>query len=338
MELYLDSIKIEEVREANELGFLYGLTTTPTFMHREGIKDVDSAILSLAKIVNILHVEALGKDANAIIHEAERILSLGLDRDKVVFKIPISFEGAKACKILTSKGIKVNIHLVYTLQQAYIAFCAGATYVCVLAGRLQDQGHDALALIEQCIKAVEKFNYSTKIMFSSVRNVEHVRNAINLGAHAITVPWNILKQLFQNNFTEIGIQQFFEHQELLTIKASDLLISKNVFLNYNSTVLDGLMLMTSSKLGAVIVLNDNKGIYRIFTDGDLRRLLQSGNSALLHKKFKELDSNTPVSIEINAPLSEIISLIKTRKVDNLVVVEKNKPKGIVDIQDLLKWI
>ncbi len=338
MELYLDSIKIEEVREANELGFLYGLTTTPTFMHREGIKDVDSAILSLSKMVNILHVEALGDNAKEIVDEAERLLGLGLDKEKVVFKIPISLEGAKACKILTNKGIMVNLHLVYTLQQAYMAYCAGATYVCILVGRLQDQGHDALALIEQCMKAMVQYDYKTKIMFSSVRNVEHVRNAINLGVHACTLPWNILKQLPQNHFTEIGIQQFVEDQELLTIKASDLMITRNVFLNFNSTVLDGMMLMTSSKLGAVIVLDDDKKIYRIFTDGDLRRLLQSGNSALLHNKFKELQSNKPISIEINAPLTEIISLIKAKQVDNLVVMEKNKPKGLVDIQDLLKWI
>ena len=278
MELYLDSIKVDEVIAANKLGFLTGLTTTPTFMHREGIKDVDGAILQLSKMVNVLMVEALGNNAEEIVKEAERLLALGLDKEKVVFKIPMSFEGARACKILTDKGIKVNLHLVYTLQQAYLAFCAGATYVCILVGRLQDQGHDALALVEQCIKAVEKYNYKTKIMFSSVRNVEHVRDAINLGAHTVTVPWNILKQLSQNHFTEIGIQTICGAYRTAYNQGADLVITENVFLNYNSTVLDGLMLMTNSKLGAVIVLNDKEDIYRIFTDGDLRRLLKSGNS------------------------------------------------------------
>jgi TalC/MipB family fructose-6-phosphate aldolase len=337
MELYLDSIKVDEVIAANKLGFLTGLTTTPTFMHREGIKDVDGAILQLSKMVNILMVEALGNSAEEIVLEAERLLSLGLDKEKVVFKIPMSFEGARACKILTDKGIKVNLHLVYTLQQAYLAFCAGATYVCILVGRLQDQGNDALALVDQCIKAVEKYNYKTKIMFSSVRNVEHVRDAINLGAHTVTVPWNIMKQLFQNHFTEIGIRQFVEHTELLTIKAADLVITENVFLNYNATVLEGLMQMTSSKLGAVIILDDKEDIYRVFTDGDLRRMLKSDNSGTLHKKFIELESNSPVSIDISSPLSEVIALFKAKEVDNLVVVENNKPKGIVDIQDVFKW-
>ena len=220
-------------------------------------------------------------------------------------------EGVKACKILVDKGLKVNLHLVYTLQQAYLAFAAGATYVCILVGRMQDQGQDALGLVEQCVKTIEKYNYKTKIMFSSVRNVEHVKDALRLGAHNCTIPWNIMKQLPQNHFTEIGIQQFVQHTELLTIKASDLVVTDNVFLNYHSTVLDGLMLMTSSKLGAVIVLDDKKKIYRIFTDGDLRRLLKTDNSSMLHKKFSELEPNSPKSVDLIHNASDVISLFKS---------------------------
>jgi transaldolase len=338
MELYLDSIKFEEVQEANKLGFLTGLTTTPTFMQRDGITDVDSVILLLSKMTNILHVESLGSSAEEIIDEAERLLSLGLNKDKVVFKTPISFEGAKACKILTDKGLKVNIHLVYTIQQAYIAFCAGATYICPLVGRLQDQGQDALALVEQCVKAAERYSYKTKVMFSSVRSIEHVRNAINLGAHACTIPWYVLKQLSENYFTEIGIRQFVEHQEMSTIKASDLAKTDEVFLNCNSTVLDALILMTKSKTGACVVLNDQNDIYRVFTDGDLRRLIKNGQNNLINKKFIELETNSPISVGLNATLHEITNLFKEKEVDNIVVIENNKPVGIIDIQDVLKWL
>ncbi|MGB8491477.1 MAG: transaldolase family protein [Bacteroidales bacterium] len=338
MELYLDSVKIDEVREANKLGFLTGLTTTPTFMLREGITDTDAAILELSKLVNILHVEALGNDADEIVNEAERLLGLGLDKNRVVFKIPISAEGAKACKKLTDEGIKVNLHLVYTLQQAYFAFCAGATYVCVLVGRLQDQGHDALTLMEQCVNTVDRYNYSTKIMFSSVRNLEHVRDALNVGSHACTIPWNIFKQLPQNHFTELGIQQFTDHKDLLTIKAADLVVTDKVFLKSNATVLDGLMLMTDSKLGAVIVLDGNNEMYRIFTDGDLRRLVGAGNGEVFRRRFSELETNHPVSIESSASLASVIDLFRKKEVDNLVIVENNKPVGLIDIQDILKWI
>jgi transaldolase len=338
MELYLDSIKIDEVKEANKLGFLDGLTTTPTFMHREGIRDVDAAILNLSKLVKVLMVEALGDTAEEVVKEAERLLALGLDKKKVVFKIPMSLEGVRACKMLVDKGMMVNLHLVYTLQQAYLAFAAGATYVCVLVGRMQDQGQDALGLIEQCVKTVEKYNYKTKIMFSSVRNVEHVKDALRLGAHNCTIPWNVMKQLPNNHFTDIGIQQFVQHTELLTIKASDLVTTDNVFLNYNSTILDGLMLMTNSKLGAIIVLDDKKKLYRIFTDGDLRRLLKNENSSMLQKKFSELEANSPKSVDLTTNLSDVIGLFKSSEVDNLVVMDNDKPVGLIDVQDILKWI
>ena len=199
MELYLDSANLPEIENAFKLGFLTGLTTTPTFMHREGINDVDGVILKLAKIVPILQIEALGRTADEIISEAHRQNDLGLDKKKTVYKIPISLEGAKACHILRSEGYMVNMHLIYTLQQAYIAMQAGATYVCPLVGRLQDQGHDALGLVEQCVNAVNKYNYPSKIMFSSVRNPEHVKNALNIGCHTITVPWKVLQLLPQNN-------------------------------------------------------------------------------------------------------------------------------------------
>jgi len=207
MELYLDSADMEEIKEAFELGFLSGLTTTPTFMHRHGITDIDSTIIELSKIVPVLQIEALGNNAEQIIAEVYRQDALGLSKENTVYKIPISLEGVKACKKLTDEGFKVNIHLVYTIQQAYMAMAAGATYVCPLVGRLQDQGHDALSLVEQCVNAVNYYGYNSKIMFSSVRNIEHVRNAINIGTHTITAPWKVIQQMTKNNLTDLGTQQ-----------------------------------------------------------------------------------------------------------------------------------
>src|SRR6185503_10491394 len=125
------------------------------------------------------------------------------------------------CNLLRKKGLLVNVHLVYTLQQAYMAMHSGATYVCPLVGRLQDQGHDALALVEQCVDAVDRYGYDTKIMFSSVRHNEHVRNAINIGVHTITVPLKVLKSLTENNFTTVGTDQFLRDTRLMTVRVKD---------------------------------------------------------------------------------------------------------------------
>ncbi len=334
MELYLDSADFNEIEQAFKLGFLDGLTTTPTFMHRHGITDIDALILKLADIVPVLQVEALGKTAEKIYTEAHRLLKLGLKKEKSVFKIPISLEGVKACKMLTNEGIMVNIHLVYTLQQAYMAMHAGATYVCPLVGRLQDQGHDALALVEQCVEAVNYYGYDTKIMFSSVRNVEHVRNAINIGVHTITVPYKILQQMPENNFTSVGTEQFFEHTRLMTVKVKDVMSKSNPLVSRDLTIQDALIEMSECGFGCVIVGNENEKAEGVFTDGDLRRLLQKGGKDVLKKKMSELHYPTPLSIDLNDLLFKAADMFKTHKVDNLMVTENGKPVGLLDIQDL----
>jgi len=336
MELYLDSADIKEIKQAFEIGFIDGLTTTPTFMHRHGITDVDGTIVDLAKIVPVLQIEALGETAEEIVAEAYRQEALGLDRSTTVYKIPVSMEGLKACKELTKEGFLVNVHLVYTLQQAYMAMQAGATYVCPLVGRLQDQGTDALQLVDACVNAVNYYGYDTKIMFSSVRNVEHVRNAIEIGVHTITAPWKIMKQLTENHFTEIGTRQFFEHTRLMTVRVKDIINDNNPTVTGDSTVTDCLLKMTSGGFGAVTVINDNQEPIGIFTDGDLRRLIESDGGAAVTKKMNELSMSTPLSIDANELLFEAQTLFTEKKVDELVVTSNGKVVGMIDIQDLVK--
>ncbi|HBS87586.1 MAG: transaldolase [Bacteroidetes bacterium GWF2_38_335] len=337
MELYLDSADINEIEEAfGKLGFLAGLTTTPTFMHRHGITDVDGMILKLAKIVPVLQIEALGETADEIYKEAHRLDKLGLDKEKTVYKIPVSLEGVRACKMLTNEGFKVNVHLVYTLQQAYMAMAAGATYVCPLVGRLQDQGHDALALVEQCVDAVEIYGYDTKIMFSSVRHAEHVRNAINMGVHTCTVPWKVMKALTENNFTELGTQQFFEHTKLMTVKVKDIISTENPIVLPETTVLDAILGMTESGFGAVTVVDENGSLKGIFTDGDLRRNIKENGKAILQKTMAEFQFKMPVTIDQDALLNEAVKIFKDKKIDNIIVTANGKPCGMIDVQDLIK--
>ena len=123
-----------------------------------------------------------------------------------------------------------------------------------------------------------------------------------------------------------------------TIRASDLVKTDDVFLSSNSKVVDALIQMTKSKLGACVILENKDEIYRIFTDGDLRRLLKGGQNNLINKKFTEIEPNSPISIELNSSLHEITDLFKAKEVDNIVVVDNGKPVGIIDIQDVLKWL
>lgn len=334
MELYLDSANLKEIEEGFKLGFLNGLTTTPTFMQKEGITDIDGTIVKLSKIVPVLQIEALGNTAEEVLAEAERQLALGLDPKKTVFKIPVSLEGVRACKLLRDKNYLVNVHLVYTLQQAYMAMQAGATYVCPLVGRLQDQGHDALTLVEQCVNAVDLYGYDTKVMFSSVRHTEHVRNAINIGVHTITVPLKIIKQLTENNFTTLGTDQFITDTRLMTVKVKDAINNVNPIVKADTNLIDAVVKMTEFGFGAITVVNNDGSIKGVFTDGGLRRLISEKGRDVLQSKLGDLTFNTPISIEGNLLLNDASALFKKSNVDTILVTESGKPIGMLDIQDM----
>lgn len=334
MELYLDSANLREIEEGFKLGFLNGLTTTPTFMQREGITDIDGTIVKLSKMVPVLQIEALGKTAEDVVAEAKRQLDLGLDPARTVFKIPVSLEGTRACYMLRKEGLLVNVHLVYTLQQAYMAMHAGATYVCPLVGRLQDQGHDALALVEQCVNAVYQYGYNTKIMFSSVRHAEHVRNAINLGVHTITVPLKVLKGLTENNFTTVGTEQFLQDTRLMTVTVREAANGVNPLVQSGASLKDAIIKMTEYGFGAVTVVDSDGSLKGVFTDGDIRRLLQNEGEHILDKKMGELEYRTPISIDANALLNEAHSIFKRTNVDTILITDGGKPVGMLDIQDL----
>ncbi len=334
MELYLDSANLKEIEEGFKLGFLNGLTTTPTFMQREGVTDIDSMIVKLSKMVPVLQIEALGNTAEDVVKEAHRQLDLGLDPAKTVFKIPVSLEAVRACKLLRNDGLLVNIHLVYTLQQAYMAMHAGANYVCPLIGRMQDQGYDGLSLIEQCVHAVDHYGYDSKIMFSSVRNAEHIRNALNLGVHTITIPLKVLKGLTDNHFTTLGTEQFLRDTKLMTVKVNEAIKNINPVVNADTNVKDAIIKMTEFGFGAVIVIEENMQVKGVFTDGDLRRHLQTDGPAILDTKLNSLTYKTPVSIEGNMLLNDAAAIFKKTNVDTIMVTDNGKPIGMLDIQDL----
>ncbi len=334
MELYLDSANLKEIEEAFKLGFLNGLTTTPTFMQREGITDIDGMIVKLSKIVPVLQIEALGDTAEDILKEAQRQLDLGLDINKTVFKIPVSLEGVRACKMLRDHGMMVNVHLVYTLQQAYMAMQAGATYVCPLVGRLQDQGHDALDLVAQIVDAVNHYGYNTKVMFSSVRTMEHIRNALNLGVHTITVPLKIMKQLTENHFTTVGTDQFIQDTRLMTVRVKEALSVVNPIVAADTNLAEAIVKMTEYGFGAITIVNADGSLKGVFTDGDLRRKLTSDGRDVLGKNIGDFAYNQPIAIEGGALLNEAAGLFKSTKVDTILVTENGKPIGMLDIQDL----
>jgi len=336
MELYLDSVDFKEIEAALAFGFVKGLTTTPTFMHRHGITDIDGAIVKLSGMVPELQVEALGDTPDAILAEAERLLGLPLEREPV-FKVPISNDGVKACKRLVDKGHRVNVHLIYTLNQAYMAMEAGASFICPLAGRMQDQGHDAIQLFEQIVDVIDRYGYDSKVMFSSVRHAEHVRQAMLAGAHVCTMPFNVMKNLCENTLTAAGTAQFREHTALMTTRVKDVIRESNPVCETNDTLNNAMVKMTESRLGTVTLVDAQGAVAGIFTDGDLRRKLQAGGRAILDKKLAEIGfSTSPVTVAHDALLNDAVKIFKSKALDSIIVVDGKKPVGVLDVQDLIK--
>jgi TalC/MipB family fructose-6-phosphate aldolase len=291
--------------------------------------------VELSEVANQLHVEALGEACSEIIAEAERLSGLpGLAR-KPVFKIPVTNEGLKAACRLVQGGHKTNIHLVYTLSQAYLAAASGASYICPLVGRLHDQGHDSFAMIEQVVNMVERYRYPAKVMVSSVRHPDHVRMAILCGAHAITIPWKVLRILSDNVLTGRGISDFSVHTRLTTYTVRQFIRPENPVVTEDATVAEAAIEMTKSKLGAVSVVNGEGRLIGILTDGDLRRAIDRKD--LAHEKAVRLMSENPKCVAEETLLQDAVELLRQARVDNLVVVDDQaKPVGMIDVQDLLR--
>ncbi len=335
MELYLDSANPNEISAAFNLGIFYGLTTTPTFLQRQGVANVDAWLLETSKHVPVIQVEALGSSASEIVAEAHRLLALGMPRETTVFKIPVSLHGVEACARLSKEGIMTNVHLIYTPQQAYMAMNSGATYVCPLVGRLQDQGTDALALVDSIVAFKERHGYASKVMFSSVRHSEHVRNAMDLGVDAVTVPWSVAQQLPNNHLTSLGTAQFDEDHRRMTVRVADVLRPDQAILSPDTPVRDALVAMTVSGLGAVVLAEQGRAV-GLFTDGDLRRLMERQGTLDVHASLRSAHAlRAPHAVASSALLNDAYRRFAETKVDQLLVEdESGKALGLIDIQDL----
>jgi len=335
MELFIDSVNMEEIQQAIDLGFVEGITTTPTFMQRQGIDDVDGAIAELSRLGPQVHVEALGESADEIVGEARRLADLPeLGRD-LTFKIPVTREGLKATHRLSEEGHDVNVHLVYTLAQAYLAAEAGASYICPLVGRLHDQGHDSFALIRQAVEMVEEGEYPARVMVSSVRHPEHVRKAVLAGAGAVTVPWKVLKVLPENVLTGRGIRNFSIDTQLTTYTVRQFVSEANPAVEVGTPVAEAALEMTRAGYGVVSVVDESGVLAGVLTDGDVRRSVDEED--LGRHQVEQIMNEDPLTITGDTVLQDAVDYLRKTQVDNLVVVDdENRPVGILDVQHLLQ--
>lgn len=210
MNFFIDTANIDEIKEANDLGVICGVTTNPSLIAKEG-RDFAEVVNEITTIVDgPISSEVLSMDHEGMIKEGEKLAKI---HENIVIKIPMCAEGLKAVKALSDKGIRTNVTLIFSANQALLAARAGASYVSPFVGRLDDISFDGLGLIAD-IKQIFEVNFiETEIIVASVRNPIHVLESAKLGADIATVPYKVIMQMINHPLTDRGIENFIKDAE-----------------------------------------------------------------------------------------------------------------------------
>lgn len=205
MELFLDTANVDEIRDAYALGVISGVTTNPSLIAREG-RDFVQVVREIASLVDgPISAEAVSTEAPAMIAEARELAAI---HPNIVVKIPMTGEGLKAVKKLSAEGIKTNVTLVFSANQALLAALAGAAYVSPFVGRLDDIGQDGMELVEDIMEIYTNYDFDTRVIAASIRHPLHVTMAAKAGADIATVPYKVLMQMLKHPLTDLGIEKF----------------------------------------------------------------------------------------------------------------------------------
>jgi len=205
MQFFLDSANIEEIKQAWDMGVIGGLTTNPSLVAKEG-KDFHELLRIVSGIVDgPISAEVIALDHKGMLQEARVLAAI---HSNIVIKLPMTEEGLKTAKVLSSEGIKTNVTLVFSANQALLAARAGAAYVSPFLGRLDDIGENGLNLLSDICEIFRVHDISTMTIAASIRNPVHVTESAKIGADFATVPFGVLRQLFRHPLTDAGIERF----------------------------------------------------------------------------------------------------------------------------------
>lgn len=210
MKFFLDTADVSEISEAHSMGLIDGVTTNPTLVAKTG-RRFDEVVSEICALVDgPISLETVSLKVDGMVKEGEELIRYGKN---VVVKVPLTMEGLKAVRIFKGKGIKSNVTLCFTPVQALLAAKAGASYISPFVGRLDDISQSGMDVIDQIVKIYRHYGFTTEVLVASVRSPIHVLTAALMGAHVVTVPFSVLKQLTQHPLTDIGIDRFLKDWE-----------------------------------------------------------------------------------------------------------------------------
>ena len=209
MKFFIDTAKVEDIKAANDMGVICGVTTNPSLIAKEG-RDFKEVIKEITSIVDgpiSGEVKATTTDAEGMIKEGREIAAI---HPNMIVKIPMTVEGLKAVKVLHAEGIKTNVTLIFTANQALLAARAGATYVSPFVGRLDDICEDGIALVGKIVEMYRYYGYTTQVLAASIRHTAHIMQCIEVGADVATCPLSAIKGLLNHPLTDSGLKKFLE--------------------------------------------------------------------------------------------------------------------------------
>lgn len=205
MKFFIDTAEIDQIREAASLGIVDGVTTNPSLIRKSG-RNIIEVTKEICDLVNgPVSAEVTAQIAEDMIAEGKKLVTIAKN---IVVKVPLTWDGLKACKALSRDGHRVNVTLCFTANQALLAAKAGATFISPFVGRLDDIGVDGMSLIRDIRKVYDNYQFSTEILAASIRNVEHVHAAALAGADVSTIPPEVLKKLADHPLTTAGVEKF----------------------------------------------------------------------------------------------------------------------------------
>lgn len=209
MKFFIDTANLEQIKEAQALGVLDGVTTNPSLMAKEGITGAENILKHYLDICNAVDgdvsAEVIATDFDGMVQQGEELAAL---HPQIVVKLPMIVDGVKACKYFTDKGIRTNVTLVFSAGQALLAAKAGATYVSPFLGRLDDISTDGLHLISEIRQIYDNYGFETQILAASIRNTMHVINCAKIGSDVMTGPLSSILGLLKHPLTDSGLAQF----------------------------------------------------------------------------------------------------------------------------------
>lgn len=213
MKFFIDTADLNEIKEANDLGVLDGVTTNPSLCFKVGVEDFEGHISKICQIVDgDVSAEVISTTYEEIVEEGRRIASIA---DNVVVKVPLIKDGIKAIKTFSEEGIKTNCTLCFSATQALIAAKAGATYISPFIGRVDDISNEGMNIIADIVQIYQNYGYATEILAASIRHPMHVLEAARLGADVATMPLKVIDQLMKHPLTDVGLDAFLSDWDKL---------------------------------------------------------------------------------------------------------------------------